>query len=285
MDFFKPLYKKHKHSLEGCFDTKSPEESIQGYEVVHEKLSGSFLQSGYDAYQLSPPDQVQQYTIKSLPGLKIISGALTSDIQRKLVDDATSTYLADPRHLTNLDLHGIIPRPIELFSEDGSKKFTGKHQLRWVTLGGQYDWTRKLYPSFNIGKDDRCPSFPEPLATFINESFGVKAEAAIVNFYSEGNTLSPHQDVAEQCCADLVSISLGCSTVFYAALNRWDTTPLPIILHSGDIVVMGGPSRYAWHGIGRVLANTSPQALQSDSEWAGWIPEKRININVRQMLP
>lgn len=283
MDLFKPLYKKHRHSIDGCFNTREPVDTVEGYKIEQKPIDCSFLRPGYAAYNLSPPDKVMEYTIPELPGTRILSGVLTQEMQCELVKEATSTYLADPRHLTNVDLHADIPRPIRLFHSSTSKKFREK-QLRWVTLGGQYDWTDKFYPSFEVGIDDKCPSFPEPLAGFIFNSFGVRAEAAIVNYYSEGNTLSPHQDVAEQCSADLVSISLGCSCIFYVGIRRWDSTPLPILLNSGDIVIMGGPSRYAWHGVGRVVANSTPHELVRN-EWADWIKGKRININIRQMLP
>lgn len=192
-------------------------------------------------------------------------------------------------------------------------------RLRWVTLGGQYNWTTKKYPSFNVG-DPMCPPFPQRLGLlFSRPIFDLVPEAAIVNFYSPGDILSPHQDVAEISTADLVSLSLGCEAVFYVGLDRYgeiagttsdDTKdkcsvtkpPLQILLKSGDAIVMGGKARHAYHGVGKVWADTCPDYLknlennpllgclnndETIEKWklySEWISTKRININVRQML-
>lgn len=129
----------------------------------------------------------------------------------------------------------------------------------------------------------------------------MKAEAAIVNLYSPGDTLSLHRDVSEECDKPLVSISLGCDGIFVAGLEGEDGEGRPRVavmrLESGDVVLMSGESRYAWHGVPRVLAGTCPEWMRSwpvlegeDGEggefagWEGWMAGKRVNLNVRQMF-
>ncbi|KAG6820612.1 hypothetical protein H0H93_014528 [Arthromyces matolae] len=93
----------------------------------------------------------------------------------------------------------------------------------------------------------------------------------------------------------------------YGGLTR-DSAPVPILLRSGDVVIMSGPEcRRAYHGKGlyiymylrhvsrgslgvpRILDNTLPFYLNQDDE--DWEPYKdylsttRININVRQVFP
>jgi len=166
-------------------------------------------------------------------------------------------------------------------------------KLRWITLGGQYDWTEKRYPSGSP------PPFPPDIKQLIDNAFPMKAEAAIVNLYSPGETLSVHRDVSEECAQPLVSISLGCEAVFIVALGPEDAKGsqqriAPIKLRSGDAVLMSGESRYAWHGVPKVLPNSCPAWLQ---DWPavglgeerygahkGWMKSKRINLNVRQMF-
>lgn len=167
-------------------------------------------------------------------------------------------------------------------------------KLRWVTLGGQYDWTNKVYPS------NEPPAFPADIKKLIEEIFTVKAEAAIVNLYSPGDTLSLHRDVSEECDRPLLSISLGCEGIFIAGLDELDEEGSPRVatmrLRSGDAVVMSDRSRYAWHGVPKVLEGTCPEWMQEwpwlgtgeergvDERWKGWMTGKRINLNVRQMF-
>ena len=170
-------------------------------------------------------------------------------------------------------------------------------KLRWVTLGGQYDWTQKVYPS------TPPPAFPPDVSALVSGLFpDMIPQAAIVNFYTPGDTLSLHRDVSEHCDSPLVSISLGCDGLFVAGLD--DTSDgsdnsIVVRLRSGDAVVMSGPARYAWHGVPQILPDTCPHWMQewpasssrgpsqSDDDefehWRGWMARKRINLNVRQM--
>lgn len=157
-------------------------------------------------------------------------------------------------------------------------------KLRWITLGGQYDWTDKTYPK------EKPPDFPRDIADLVRDVFPqTNPEAAIVNIYSSGDTLSLHRDVSEDSSNGLVSISLGCDGIFIAGIEA-DRLPLRYIvarLRSGDAVYMQGPSRYAWHGVPQIISNTCPEAISSwpaapksasmdDSEprlfksWRGW---------------
>ncbi|CAF9916684.1 hypothetical protein IMSHALPRED_003265 [Imshaugia aleurites] len=171
-------------------------------------------------------------------------------------------------------------------------------KLRWMTLGGQYNWTEKKYPAEN------APSFPKDLAAFIHHVFpGMKPEAAIMNVYSPGDTLSVHRDVSEKSDSELVSISFGCDGIFIVGLDLEEgKEPKHVVirLHSGDAVIMSGPARFAWHGVPQVIRNSCPvslcdwPAIADDGStprvgedpyeaWRGWMSNKRINLNVRQM--
>lgn len=137
----------------------------------------------------------------------------------------------------------------------------------------------------------------------------MRAEAAICNLYSPGDTLSLHRDVSEECAAPLVSISLGCEAIFVCGLEgEGGVAKVAVIrLRSGDAVVMSGDSRYAWHGIPKVLEGTCPEFLrdwpaaesltpelmqaaakddveEGYEQWRGWMARKRVNLNVRQMF-
>jgi alkylated DNA repair protein alkB family protein 1 len=159
-------------------------------------------------------------------------------------------------------------------------------KMRWTTLGGQYDWTAKQYP------DAPPPPFPADIKTLLESIFtDTKAEAAIVNLYSPGDTLSVHRDVAEASAHGLVSVSLGCDAIFVIGT---DDKVVTLRLRSGSAVYMSGSARFAWHGVPQIVAGTCPDYLQEwpggssdpDSafdEWKGWMAGKRVNLNVRQM--
>lgn len=170
-------------------------------------------------------------------------------------------------------------------------------KLRWLTLGIQYDWTRKVYPA------DDTHRFPGSLAELTTSFFPkLQPEAAIVNVYTPGDTLGIHRDVSEESDNGLVSISLGCDGIFLAGLEFSDgsTKHVVVRLRSGDGVYMSGRARFAWHGIPQILSGTCPSWLKdwpasSDTgnpraiktndfeSWRGWMASKRVNLNIRQV--
>lgn len=253
-------------------------------------------------------------------GLIIIPSLLPSTVQSSLLDKLLHRHLSNPAHQTNLHAHYNVAYPPpssaarpfpSYFSPEASTlvqapKDPSIHKplsmptclnkkLRWVTLGGQYDWTRKVYPS------GPPPPFPQDIAALVEGLFPtMKAQAAIVNLYTPGDTLSLHRDVSEECDRPLASISVGCDGLFIAGLDNGGgegSRSITMRLRSGDVVLMTGPSRYAWHGVPQILANTCPDWLKDwpageateDGEgegfdhWRGWMTKKRINLNVRQM--
>lgn len=161
-----------------------------------------------------------------------------------------------------------------------------QRKLRWITLGGQYDWTSKSYPN------EAHPGFPADIAGLLKAFFPtVDAEAAIINFYTPGDTLSVHRDVSEECDRGLISISLGCDGIFLIG-NEDGSSHTTLRLHSGDTLLMTDESRFAWHSVPKVLPDTCPRWLDSwpagpeetmYEQWRGWMKSKRINLNVRQM--
>jgi hypothetical protein len=48
-------------------------------------------------------------------------------------------------------------------------------------------------------------------------------------------------------------MSLGCAAVFLMGGRSRQQQPIPLLLRSGDVVVLGGPARACYHGVPRVL--------------------------------
>jgi DNA oxidative demethylase len=83
---------------------------------------------------------------------------------------------------------------------------------------------------------------------------GFTPNACLINHYEPGARMGLHQDRDEggsagDFSAPIVSVSLGLPAVFlFGGLQRKDRTTRWPLLH-GDVVVWGGPSRLAFHGV------------------------------------
>ena len=101
---------------------------------------------------------------------------------------------------------------------------------------------------------------------------GFAPDACLVNRYEPGTRLSLHQDKDElDFGAPIVSVSLGLPATFlFGGLARSDK-PRRFRLVHGDVVVWGGPSRLAYHGV----------APLADGEHA-LLGRQRINLTFRR---
>lgn len=79
---------------------------------------------------------------------------------------------------------------------------------------------------------------------------GFVPDACLINRYAPGARLTLHQDRNERDYgAPIVSLSLGIPATFlFGGPRRGDRT-LKLRLVHGDVVVWGGPSRLAFHGV------------------------------------
>ena len=104
------------------------------------------------------------------------------------------------------------------------------------------------------------PAIPDRLLALWNDitAYPKPPEACLVNFYDDTARMGLHQDRDEQDLeAPVLSISLGNSCLFrVGGLNRKDPTG-SFKLSSGDVVVIGGEGRLAFHGVDRIYPNTS----------------------------
>ncbi len=83
-------------------------------------------------------------------------------------------------------------------------------------------------------------------------------EACLVNFYGEDAKMGLHQDRDEtEFAAPVVSISFGDTCLFRVGQTRRDGRTTSFQLRSGDVVVLGGEGRLAFHGVDRIYPSTS----------------------------
>jgi DNA oxidative demethylase len=137
-----------------------------------------------------------------------------------------------------------------------SVRMTNCGPLGWVTdkeRGYRYQATHPVTRK-------PWPAMPEALLELWREvaRYLVPPEACLVNYYVGDAKMGLHQDKDEEdFAAPVVSVSLGDSAIFrVGGLNRKDPTAA-LELKSGDVVVLAGGDRLAFHGIDRILPGTS----------------------------
>lgn len=149
----------------------------------------------------------------------------------------------------------------------------GRH---WNGLTYKYEDTRSDFDGLAV------PPIPPRLAALARAAaadagFEMSPDLCIMNYYGADAKMGVHQDKDERpetiaAGIPIVSVSLGDAARFViGGLSRRDPTS-PVVLRSGDVVVMGGPSRLRYHGVTRILSGTAP---------AGTGPG-RFNLTFRQ---
>ena len=159
---------------------------------------------------------------------------------------------------------------------------TGKPFTVQMSNCGPLGWVSDIdgyrYQPHHPATSRPWPAMPERLRALWKEVApdAPPPEACLINFYEPGARMGLHQDRDEEMFeAPVVSVSLGDSATFrVGGLARKDPTK-SFRLQSGDVVVLGGAARLAFHGIDRVLTGTST-LLKSGG---------RINLTLRRVTP
>lgn len=142
---------------------------------------------------------------------------------------------------------------------------TGKPMTVRMTNCGPLGWVTDKqqgyrYQSFHPKTGEPWPAMPPPLVDLWQAVAGYPKppEACLVNFYADDARMGLHQDKDEtDFAAPVLSISLGNTCLFrVGGLNRKDPTG-SFKLSSGDIVVIGGEGRLAFHGVDKIYPGTS----------------------------
>lgn len=54
----------------------------------------------------------------------------------------------------------------------------------------------------------------------------------------------------------IVSLNIGCSAIFLIGGRSKEDKPVPILVRSGDVLIMAGESRHCFHGVPCILPHT-----------------------------
>ena len=196
------------------------------------------------------------------PGIRYFPEHFGPAEQAALVEDIRAVVTKAPLYVPAMPKTG----------KEMSVRMTNCGVLGWVTdKEGGY-----RYQAVHPVTRRPWPVIPQRLLELWQEvgDFPLLPEACLVNFYSDTAKMGLHQDRDEQNLnAPVVSVSLGDACLFRSGgTNRNDKTQ-SIRLSSGDVIVLGGEGRMAFHGVDRIYPGTST-LLKSTG---------RINLTLRRV--
>ncbi|WP_299027723.1 alpha-ketoglutarate-dependent dioxygenase AlkB [uncultured Sulfitobacter sp.] len=139
----------------------------------------------------------------------------------------------------------------------------GKPMSVRMSAAGQYGWysDKKGYRYVRNHPSGRpWPAIPEPLLDIWRDVTGLARmpECCLINYYGAEAKMGLHQDRDEASMEwPVVSVSLGDDGLFRMGnVTRGGKTESHW-LRSGDVVVMGGDARLAYHGVDRIRSGSS----------------------------
>jgi alkylated DNA repair protein (DNA oxidative demethylase) len=198
----------------------------------------------------------------SIEGFRLLPGRLGADAQRALAQEVLARCEAAPPY-----------RPVTPGGKPMSVAMTNLGPLGWVTDEAGY----RYQPNHPFTGD----AWP-PIPTLLNALWAelcdpaVPPDCCLVNLYDGAARMGLHRDADE---ADfrfpVLSVSLGDTALFrLGGLRRSDPTG-QIRLASGDVFVLGGAARRAYHGVDRIIPGSS-RLLPGGG---------RLNLTLRRAAP
>ena len=200
------------------------------------------------------------------PGCLAYAGFLPLEDQRRLVEALRGATAQSPFFVPTM------PRTGKPFSV----RMTNLGPLGWVS---DRDGGYRYQPTHPATGRDWAP-IPDMVMEVWRKVSGYPhpPEACLVNYYAPGARMGLHQDSDENdLAAPVVSISLGDTCLFRVGGTTRGSATRSLKLSSGDVIVLGGASRLAFHGVDRIYPGTSTLL-------AGWLPEGgRVNLTLRRV--
>ncbi len=138
-----------------------------------------------------------------------------------------------------------------------------------MTNAGRFGWVsdRKGYRYSPVDplSEKPWPALPPVMLALAREAAdiagyaGFNPDVCLINRYEPGAKMSLHQDKDEKDFSQpIVSVSLGLPATFLFGGMTRSQRPDRILLLSGDVVVWGGESRLAYHGVAPLAQGIHP---------------------------
>jgi DNA oxidative demethylase len=185
--------------------------------------------------------------MKQLPdGIQHFPGVLDRDAQVALVDQIRDVVSAAPLFTPAMPKTG----------KEMSVRMTNCGSLGWVTDKANGYRYQPMHPVTG----NTWPAIPQSLLDLWQSyaNYPLLPEACLINFYNDSAKMGLHQDRDEaDFDAPVLSISLGDACLFrVGGINRSDRT-VSLRLESGDVIIIGGKGRLAFHGVDRIYSGSS----------------------------
>lgn len=198
-----------------------------------------------------------QIPVLKLQGFHIYKGLLARDVQVDLVNALRAVATKAP-----------------VFTPQTAG---GRRMSVQMTSAGRFGWYSDENGYRYIDRHPMGQSWPDIPDVLLN-LWDVVADAprqpdsCLINFYGQNARMGMHQDRDEaDLTCPVVSVSLGDDGLLRVGGSDKGGKTDTIWLQSGDVVVMGGDARLAWHGIDKIRYGSS-----------GLLPKGgRINVTLR----
>jgi DNA oxidative demethylase len=194
-------------------------------------------------------------------GLRVYPGHLDREQQVALLAALDGVLAAAPLYVPRMPKSG---RPFTV-------RMSNCGQLGWVSDEKGYRY-QPTHPESGLP----WPPIPAALVAIWDAValYPHAPEACLINFYAPTAKMGLHQDRDEDDFdAPVISVSLGDSCLFRVGGLRRSGPARTLRLHSGDVLVLGGEERLAFHGVDRIYAGTSTLLPQGG----------RINLTMRRV--
>lgn len=192
-----------------------------------------------------------------LKGVELWQGALDLAEQERLLEALRQVVRAAP-----------LIQPVTPRGQKMSVRMSAAGRYAWISDRAGYRYDAR-HPS---GVD--WPPIPEDVLAIWHAVTGLghQPDCCLINFYGEGARMGLHQDRDEADFSwPVVSISLGDEGLFRVGEAQRGGKTESVWLKSGDVAVLGGEARLAYHGVDRIRFRSS-----------SLLPEGgRINLTLR----
>jgi alkylated DNA repair protein (DNA oxidative demethylase) len=184
--------------------------------------------------------------IKSMEinGFRMIPGALDAAVQARLLDDVLEALKVAPLY-----------RPMTPWGKPMSVEQSSFGPLGWMTDAKGYRY-QAHHPVTGLV----WPAMPQILKIVWDRHAGaaLAPDSCLINLYRDDARMGLHQDSDEaDLAAPVLSISLGDTAVFRLGGPARGDPSRTVRLSSGDICVLDGAARHAFHGVDRILPGSS----------------------------